>query len=205
VEKAKHEDYAITEYEYTWMKWTVNRYAGFLNTTRDLPFGNTSSEENMRLAVLYILDRRLLEKGRGVRVVNLAKSKKEHEGKIGYVVDAIGGPAGPKRTYKVKLDSGVTLTLKPNQLTMMPLGDPRHCTHALEFSKNPDQVFPKEADAEWCNRQRQFIPVTPGYKWEYLDVDGEWKEYNEYIQYEIETLWDMGGEVSDARLQTSRL
>ena len=198
VEKAKHDDYAITEYEYKWMKWTVNRFAGFLNTAREgLPFGNTSAEENMKLAVFYILDRRFLVKGRGVRLVNLAKSKKQYEGKIGYIVHALGGQAGPKRTYQVKLNDGVTLTLKLNQLTMIPLNDPRHYAHALEFDKEPDQVFPKDADPEWCHRQRQFLPVTPGYKWEYLDVDGEWKEYNEYIQYEIEQLWDMGGEVSD--------
>jgi hypothetical protein len=115
-----------------------------------LPFGNTSAEENMKIAVLYILDRRLLAKGRGVRLVNLPKSKKQYEQKIGYIVNAIGGQAGPKRTYKVKLDGGATLTLKPHQLSMIPLNDPRHFEHALEFSKDePEQVFPKNADPEF--------------------------------------------------------
>jgi hypothetical protein len=59
-------------------------------------------------------------------------------------------------------------------------------------------------NSEWCNRQRQYIPVTPGYKWEYLDIDGKWKEYNEFIQYEIEQPWDMGGEVSDKKIPNQK-
>lgn len=104
---------------------------------------------------------------------------------------------GPSRTYKAKLGngSGTILELRFHQLRIISLNDPRHWNQALEFSNNPDQMFPPQADAEWCNRQRQYIPVTPGYKWEYFDVvDKTWKAYNEHIQCGIETLYDMGGE-----------
>jgi hypothetical protein len=76
---------------------------------------------------------------------------------------------------------------------MILLNDPCHRRHYLEFEQLPDKIFPLEADPEWCNWQRQYIPVTPGYKWEYLDLkDAMWKEYTEPIHYLIESLYDMG-------------
>lgn len=191
MEQAK-DDYAITDDEHKLMQLTVNRVAGFLNCRQGANIGS-NSHENVQAAVCFVLDRRLYNKGRGVRLVDLPNKKKQHNNKVAHVVNAIGSPIGHKRIYQVKLiDSGETLKVKPSQMHLLPLNDSRHWQYALEYKANPERVFPPETDPEWCNRQLQYIPVTPGYKWEYQDVDGEWKEYNEFIQYEIEVLYDMG-------------
>jgi hypothetical protein len=190
VEQA-NQDYALTPDEYQRMRWMVNRFAGSLNTmsyeTIDDPV------INMKIAVCCLLDS-LLAEGRGVRLSGLPTNKKAFEGSIAYVVKHIGGKAGPSRSYKVQLEDGsTTLTLAPEQLRMIPLNDPRHWKPAFEFEQFPDKIFPPEADPGWCNRQRQYIPVTPGYKWEFLDLeDDTWKEYTEPVQYLIESLYDMG-------------
>jgi hypothetical protein len=206
VEQAKL-DNSITEEEYKLMPLTINRIAGDLNLNKvsllSTSNANKDCQTNLMHAVIFIWDRRLLCKGRGVWFPNLPASKKKYEKSIGYIQQVLGALTDPRRTYKVRIlepnadgDSPrvyITLTLKPEQLRMMPLNDTRHSRDDLEFDEFPDKVYMPDADPYLCHRFRQYIPLVEGFKWEYrCENTFVWKEYDEPVQHCIETLYDMG-------------
>jgi hypothetical protein len=121
VEQAK-KDHGLTALEYQKMHLTVNRMAGTLNSTNDTVGLSDNAATNLTRAVLVVLDRRLLQEGRGIRLTKLSVKRKKYEGAIAYVVNAIGEKTGPSRRYKVELaDGSCRLVLSIDQMRIIPL------------------------------------------------------------------------------------